>query len=66
MTPADWKIAQAGHTVNVYDPSGRRLLSVVEVGDGLVVRTHRLGVVPISVVAEAIARAQGARDGGEG
>lgn len=49
-----WKIARGSDAVNVYDPTGRRVLSIRETGSGVVVVTHKRGIVPLEVVADAM------------
>lgn len=60
MTPDPldgWKIARGSGAINIYNPSGRRLLSIRETGNGLTVTTHTRGVVPLDVLRRAMALA---------
>lgn len=54
MNAAGWKIARGSDAVNVYDPTGRRVLSVRDVADGKVIVTHKRAIVPLEVVREAM------------
>ena len=60
MTPDPldgWKIARGSDAVNIYNPSGRRLLSIRETGNGPTVTTHKCGIVPRDVLRRAMALA---------
>ena len=54
-----WNISRGSGAVNVYDPTGRRVLSIRETATGPVVVTHRQAIIPISVLREALGVALG-------
>lgn len=54
-----WNISRGSDAVNVYDPTGRRVLSIRETATSPVVVTHRRALVPIAVLREALGVALG-------
>lgn len=57
--PNAWRISSSTHAVNVYDPSGRRVLSIRDIGGQLTMTTHAMANVPLEVVRRAIKEARG-------